>query len=110
MITRDILDNFIDENYPDEEILIPVGFEAAFVGVAIQFNKPIAIFDKQKCIEILCKDMSYEEAIEYFSYNVQGAYLGENTPAFLDFFKSETNDVSEKHIVEQFELPLNINN
>jgi hypothetical protein len=102
-----MLDDYVDENYPDEYILIPDGFEEAFVGIATQFNKPIAIFDRQKCIEILCKDMSYEEAVEYFSYNVEGAYVGENTPAFLDFFKFETKDISEKYIAEQFELPLN---
>jgi len=87
MITREMLDDYVDENYPDEDILIPDGFEEAFVGIATQFNKPIAIFDRQMCIDILCKEMSYEEAVEYFSYNVEGAYVGENTPAFLDFFK-----------------------
>ena len=106
MITRSALDDFVDENYPDEDILIPDGSEEAFVGIAVQFTKPIAIFDRQKCIDILCRDMSYEDAIEYFYYNVEGAYVGESTPAFLDFFKFETKDVSEKHIAEQFELPL----
>ena len=108
MITRAILDEFVDENYPDEEILIPDGFEEAFVGIATQFNKPIAIFDRQKCLEILCRDMSYEDAVEYFSYNVEGAYVGENTPAFIDFFvRSENKSEFTKHIAEQFELPLN---
>jgi hypothetical protein len=105
MITKEFIDNYVDENFPDEEILIPDGFEEAFIGIAIQFTKPIAIFDRQKCIEILCRDMSYEEAIDYFSYNVQGSYVGENTPAFLDFFISPEN--TKKHIAEQFELPLN---
>jgi hypothetical protein len=27
--------------------------------------------------------MSIEEAEEYFSYNVEGAWVGENTPAFI---------------------------
>jgi hypothetical protein len=27
--------------------------------------------------------MSYEEALEYYHFNVTGAYVGENTPAFL---------------------------
>jgi hypothetical protein len=110
MITKEIIDNYVEEHYPDEDILIPDGFEEAFVGIAMQFNKAIAIFDKQKCIEILCRDMPYEEAVEYFYYNIEGAYVGERTPAFLDFFKFETNDIPEKHIAEQFELPLNKNN
>jgi len=27
--------------------------------------------------------MSYEEAIEYFDFNVTGAYVGEHTPMFI---------------------------
>ncbi len=108
MITREFIDNYVDENFPDEEILIPHGFEEAFLGVATQFDKHIAIFDREKCLEILCRDMSYEEAIEYFSFNVEGAYVGENTPAFLSLISLEKECKSnEKHIAEQFELPLN---
>lgn len=111
MITREMLDDYVDEYYPDEDILIPDGFEQAFVGIATQFNKPIAIFDRQKCLEILCRDMSYEDAVEYFSYNVEGAFVGENTPAFLDvYIPSEHKENTKKYIAEQFELPLNTNN
>jgi hypothetical protein len=28
--------------------------------------------------------MDYDEAMEYFSYNVEGAYVGEATPAFIE--------------------------
>ena len=38
-----------------------------------------------KCIDILIRDhdMSELEAIEYFEFNVSGAYVGENTPIWL---------------------------
>lgn len=88
---RDKIDDWVDEFYPDSTILIADGFEEAFVGVASQFDKPIAIFDRQKCIKILMRDMSEDEAYEYFEFNVSGAYVGENTPAFIEFFKLETN-------------------
>ena len=29
--------------------------------------------------------MTYEEAWEYFGFNVQGAYMGKHTPSFIDF-------------------------
>ena len=83
---RDKIDDWVDEVYPDTTILIADGFEEAFVGVASQFDKPIAIFDRQKCIKILMRDMSEDEAYEYFEFNVSGAYVGENTPAFMEFF------------------------
>jgi hypothetical protein len=85
---REKIDEWVDEVFPEQEILLADGFEDAFVGVALQFNKPIAVFDYDKCIEILQKDgMSTEDANEYFDYNVGGAYVGENTPAFLFTFK-----------------------
>jgi len=67
----------------DETILLADGFESAFIGIARQFNTAFAVYDRDKCIEILTENMSYEEAEEYFQYNVEGAYVGENTPAFL---------------------------
>lgn len=69
----------------DEKILLADGFEDAFIGIARQFNVPFAVYDRSKCIEILCKDMSWEDAEEHFQFNVEGAYVGENTPAFMCF-------------------------
>lgn len=86
---RDQIDVWVDEHYPDCEILMADGFEEAFKGVAVQFSTPIAVFDRQKCIEILMRDMSEDEAYEYFEFNVAGAYVGENTPAFMEFFSPE---------------------
>jgi hypothetical protein len=78
---------FIKHSVPDNlEILLADGFDEAFCGIGYQFNKVFAIYDTSKCIDILSQDMSPEEAIEYFSHNVVGAYIGENTPIFLDKF------------------------
>lgn len=76
--------NYINEKYPDLEILLADGFENAFLGIGQQFNTFFAIYDRNKCIDILTKDMSLEEAEEYFDFNVTGAYVGENTPVFID--------------------------
>lgn len=74
-----------------ENIMIVNGFEEAFLGYATQFNTTFAVYDREKCIDILSREMSYDEAVEYFEFNVQGAYVGENTPAFLSNF-SEIED------------------
>jgi len=87
------INGWLDDNYPDQEILLADSFDEAFVGIATQFDKPIAVFDRQKCIKILMQDMSEEDAYEYFSFNVEGAYVGESTPAFIEFFSpDETNE------------------
>lgn len=70
------------------DVIVADGFEDALIGVGQQFNKAMAVYDRQKCIEILIErdGMSDEEAVEYFEYNVTGAWVGEYTPIFLETF------------------------
>ncbi len=70
------------------DVIVADGFEDALIGVGQQFNKAMAVYDRQKCIEILMErdGMSDEEAVEYFEYNVTGAWVGEYTPIFLETF------------------------
>jgi len=87
------INEWVNKAFPENSFMIPDGFEDAFMGVAIQFNKPIAIIDYDKCLNILLKDgMSYHEAEEYMEFNVIDAYVGENTPAFL--FKYKNYEIS----------------
>ena len=75
----------ICEHYPDEEFLQADGFDGALLGVVMDFNsEPRLAYSKDKCIEILMERMTYDEALEYFDYNVQGAYVGEKTPIWVD--------------------------
>jgi hypothetical protein len=65
--------------------LLADGLDEAFIGIGWQFNTPLAVYDRDKCIEILeSQGMTPEEAQEYFYYNTQGAYVGEQTPIFLE--------------------------
>jgi len=82
-------------NSIDEKILLADGFEDAFVGVARQFNKCVAVYDHKKCIKILIDrdGMTPDEAEEYFEFNVIGSYVGELTPCFLTYIKfNQTNN------------------
>ena len=74
----------IAEQYP--ELLVADGFDKAIIGVSTSFNKKSVAYDITKCINILIKrdKMSREEAIEYFEYNVAGAYVGDHTPTFIE--------------------------
>jgi len=78
--------NLLYQLSPD--VIVADGFEDALIGVGQQFNKALAVYDRQKCIEILMErdGMSDEEAVEYFEYNVTGAWVGEYTPIFLETF------------------------
>jgi hypothetical protein len=81
---KEELIDYIEIHYPDAEIILADGFEDAFIGIGQQFNNYVAIYDRDKCINILHEDMDYEEAEEYFEYNVVGAYVGEGTPVFVE--------------------------
>ena len=85
-MTRKQIDDFVDEYYPDEKILLADGFDDAFLGIAPRMNQsPVAVYDRQRCVEVLVErdGMTWEEADEFVSYNVEGAFVGEGTPLYL---------------------------
>ena len=74
----------------NEDMLFADGFDDALVGYIERAGMPsIACYDKDRCIEILAKDMTHEEAVEYFYFNTAGAYVGENTPCFFTRIEDE---------------------
>lgn len=69
----------------EQSILLADGLEEAFIGIGYQFHTPLAIYSKSKALQCLEKEgMSELEAIEFFDYNIAGAYVGEQTPIFLE--------------------------
>ena len=77
----------ISEINPDA--MLADGFEDAIIGVVEQFGcEAIVLYDKEKCIEILTKQgMDEEGAIDYFYFNVIGAWVGASTPCYATIFK-----------------------
>ena len=88
----DQVDEFADGG--DEELLL-LGegderdrFEPAIISIAHRCGmQPIVAYDYRKVIEIFAEDMEYEEAVEYFDFNVIGAWVGEGTPIFIEVFE-----------------------
>lgn len=70
------------------EYLQADGFGDALVGFVWPRDTGLktAVYDRNMCVEILQErdGMSEEEAIEYFEFNVAGAYVGPQTPVFID--------------------------
>ena len=67
------------------------GFDEAFLGVAQRIGmEDVIAYDKDQCIAILCKrdGMDYEEALDFFNFNVIGSWVGEKTPLFVKRYGS----------------------
>ena len=63
------------------EAIIYKGFDKAIVGIDTRELR--VIYDEDLMIETLMKEMSYEEAIDYYEFNIASTYLGDNTPIIL---------------------------
>ena len=76
------------ENYPDLLVLKPDYFDKAILGVITRIGLEAVCYSKTKVLEILMaeEDMSYEDAIEHFEYNIIGSWVGEHTPVYLEDF------------------------
>lgn len=94
-------EDFVDEN---PSVLVMEEFKAAIVGYGERINLgPVIVYDKDIIIEMLMKEMvvekddlyegqteedkKYEMAMEYFDFNIVGAWMGEYTPIFLTKFE-----------------------
>lgn len=76
----------------EDSAMCPDGFEEAVIGVTHLWNKGyVFALSTHKCMEILiARDgVSIEEAEEYFSFNVTGAYVGDKTPIFVDDLRDD---------------------
>jgi len=62
------------------DLMFAEGFDKAIIGVDSQTGRVIYSIDK--CIQILQEDhdMTENDAVDYFYFNCEAAYVGERTP------------------------------
>jgi hypothetical protein len=71
----------------NEDAMFADNFNDAIIGLCHRAGgNTVIAYDIDKVIEILVveHDMSIEEAVEYAEFNVFSAYVGENTPVFIE--------------------------
>lgn len=81
------INDWVTENYPDDNIIVFDGLDSAFIGAATRINHPpVAVYDYDLIVAALLRSgiETYEEAVEYIDFNVTGAYVGEQTPIVLN--------------------------
>ena len=76
------------EEYPDIDFLKADGLDDAIIGISCikPSGEYVVVYSRSKCIDIFMQrdGMTDEEALEFFEYNVEGAYVGEKTPIWVD--------------------------
>ena len=80
--------SIISEQY--DSLVFFDGLDSAIVGVAEVYTQgPVVCYDRQLCLEALMDSgaMTWDEALEYFDFNVACAFVGPQTPAFLDRYQ-----------------------
>lgn len=77
----DWLKSILDD---EQDLPLADGLDEAFIGVT-EDEPPRAVYDSQKVISILIRDgMTYDEAQEFYSFNIAGANIGPQTPIFIN--------------------------
>ena len=72
------------EDLDYEGLLFADGFDEAIIGVAERIGmEPVVAYVTNKIIEILSREMTEDEAVDFFEFNILGAYMGERTPIFI---------------------------
>ena len=76
---------------PDALFLKEEKYDAAIIGLAERFGGVEAVaYDAQKILAILEDEFgSMDDAIEWYEYNILGAWLGDRTPIFVTLPKGE---------------------
>ena len=60
------------------------GLDAALIGTAIRDSEEIFVYSVSKVLNILEQSMSQEDARDYYEYNIASAYVGAETPIFVE--------------------------
>lgn len=62
----------------------PRYFDHAIVGLVYGFGQePVVLYDEDKVLRALARDMGEEGARDWFGFNTVGAWVGSGTPRFL---------------------------
>ena len=76
----------IVEVFGNETALKVDGYDDCIVGVD---GDGRLVYDRMKMLDKLGKDMSFEEAEEYFEFNIAGSHMGEMNPLYINLLSND---------------------
>ena len=82
MNRKDIIDLYSDD---EPGILFADGYDGAIEGGVWDGERTRVVYRMESILEILMdQGMTYDEASEYFDFNVAGSHMGVYTPLYLE--------------------------
>ena len=81
-----------------DEVLFADGFDDAIIGFEPNMLK--VVYSRRKCVDVLVQNegMSEEDAIDYLEYNTFNAYVGDNTPLWVDDLDSDVLNIMYEYM------------
>lgn len=75
----------IEERFDASEMMFADGFDDCIIGVSERCGQSsTVVYDIDKVLAHLIADgMTADEALEYYYFNIVGAWVGEGTPTFV---------------------------
>ena len=72
--------------YYGDDLMFADGYDDAIIGVCVGFDSGRVVYSVSKMIDSCMKEagMSYEDSVEWLEYNTFVAYVGENTPIYIE--------------------------
>jgi len=78
-------DEWVALSGKDELLFLdPESFDAAIMGIVKTPTTAYVLYNEDAVIELLVSDgMSYDDAYEYYDFNIRGAWVGAGSPGFI---------------------------
>lgn len=66
-------------------------FDSAIIGITDGMDGCRVAYDRDLIVQILVEENNWnaDEAEDWFEYHIAGAYLGQNTPIFIELFDAQ---------------------
>ena len=77
---------YLQEVHPEVVMLEPAELDVAILGLVDDEDTPRLVYSMKGLIAALqtINDWDYEEAVEWYEFNISGARMGPNTPIYLE--------------------------
>ena len=85
-------------------MILATGFDDAIIGIGRRCGQPdLVVYSIEKCVQILIErdSMEEDEAREYLEFNTFGAWVGEQTPVWVELMGSK--ELRDKFFKEEEE-------